>query len=232
MSFLQKLTTVATLWLGARLVMSGALTVGELVGFNLIAARIAQPVLRLAQCWQELQQAGVSLKRLGTLMHALPEPERTASHGQQPPLAGQIAFDSVQFRYRPQGPDLLRGLSFECRRGTVLAIVGPSGSGKSTIAGLLQRLHVPQGGRILLDGQNLALLDPQWLRRQIGVVLQENRLFNRSVRDSRRGDLGTRLRHRTDHQPEPAADCARQNSAVDCPSPECGVSGRSHSGAR
>jgi len=184
MSFLQKLTTVATLWLGARLVMSGALTVGELVGFNLIAARIAQPVLRLAQCWQELQQAGVSLKRLGTLMHALPEPERTASHGQQPPLAGQIAFDSVQFRYRPQGPDILRGLSFECRRGTVLAIVGPSGSGKSTIAGLLQRLHVPQGGRILLDGQNLALLDPQWLRRQIGVVLQENRLFNRSVREN------------------------------------------------
>lgn len=182
---LQKLTTVAILWCGARLVLQTSLSVGELVAFSLIAARIAQPVLRVAQCWQDFQQTGVSVRRLGDVLNALPEPGRhQPGQAALPALLGAVSFEDVQFRYRPEGPDVLRGLSFSVPAGCVVGLVGASGSGKSTLANLLQRLQVPQAGRVRVDAQDVALLDPQWLRRQIGVVLQENRLFNRSVREN------------------------------------------------
>lgn len=90
----------------------------------------------------------------------------------------------MRFRYRPDGSEVLRGVSFRLEPGEVLGIVGRSGSGKSTIAKLVQRLYVPERGRVLVDGVDLALADPAWLRRQIGVVLQENRLFARSIREN------------------------------------------------
>jgi len=90
----------------------------------------------------------------------------------------------VTFRYRPDGSEVLRKVSFTVAPGQVIGLVGRSGSGKSTIAKLLQRLYVPERGRILVDGVDLAQVDPAWLRRQVGVVLQENFLFNCSVRDN------------------------------------------------
>jgi subfamily B ATP-binding cassette protein HlyB/CyaB len=90
----------------------------------------------------------------------------------------------VSFRYRPEGSEVLRKVSFSVAAGNVIGIVGRSGSGKSTIAKLIQRLYVPERGRILVDGVDLAQVDPAWLRRQVGVVLQDNVLFNRSVRDN------------------------------------------------
>ena len=177
---LQKVGTLVTLWLGARMVMAGGLTVGELVGFNLVAARLTQPVLRLAQCWQEFQQLRVSLRRLDGILQVLPEPAPSASAA-SPTLGGRIRFEGVSFRYRPQGPDVLEDLSLELAPGTVLGVVGVSGSGKSTLASLLQRLYAPQRGRILLDETDLAHFNPQALRRQIGVVPQDARLFRRSV---------------------------------------------------
>lgn len=180
----QKLVTVAILWLGALEVIDGAMTVGGLVAFNMLAGRVAQPVLRLAQLWQELQQAGISVARLGDILNTRTESSLSGARTQLPSLKGAIRFENVCFRYRPDGPEVLRGVSFDMRPGNVLGIVGRSGSGKSTIAKLLQRLYVPERGRILVDGVDLALADPAWLRRQIGVVLQENRLFARSIREN------------------------------------------------
>jgi subfamily B ATP-binding cassette protein HlyB/CyaB len=101
-----------------------------------------------------------------------------------PPIQGAVEFDAVHFRYRPDAAEVLRGVSFRLRPGEVLGIVGRSGCGKSTLAKLAQRLYVPERGRVLVDGVDLTLADPAWLRRQIGVVLQENRLFARTIREN------------------------------------------------
>ena len=180
----QKLVTVGILWLGALQVIDGAMTVGGLVAFNMLAGRVSQPILRLAQLWQELQQTGVSVARLGDILNARAENSVAAARAQLPPIQGTIELDQVRFRYRPDGPEVLRGLSFRLKPGEMLGIVGRSGSGKSTVAKLVQRLYVPERGRVLIDGVDVALADPAWLRRQIGVVLQENRLFARSIRDN------------------------------------------------
>ena len=180
---IQKLVTVGILWLGAYEVIDGAMTVGALIAFNMLAGRVSQPVIRLAQLWQELQQSGIAVARLGDILNTRPEPSG-AGRTQLPAIVGEVEFDQVRFRYRPDGSEVLRGISFLLKPGAVLGLVGRSGSGKSTIAKLAQRLYVPERGRILVDGVDLALADPAWLRRQIGVVLQENRLFARSVREN------------------------------------------------
>jgi ATP-binding cassette, subfamily B, bacterial HlyB/CyaB len=182
---IQKLVTVGILWLGAYQVIEGAMTVGALIAFNMLAGRVSQPVIRLAQLWQELQQTGISVARLGDILNTRPENAHAgASRSQLPAIRGDISFDQVRFRYRPDASEVLRGISFNLRPGEVLGLVGRSGSGKSTVAKLLQRLYTPERGRVLIDGVDLALADPAWLRRQIGVVLQENRLFARSVREN------------------------------------------------
>jgi ATP-binding cassette, subfamily B, bacterial HlyB/CyaB len=180
----QKLVTVGILWLGALEVINGAMTVGGLVAFNMLAGRVSQPVIRLAQLWQELQQTGVSVARLGDILNVRTENAHAGARAQLPQIQGAIQFDQVRFRYRPDGAEVLRGVSFQMKPGEVLGLVGRSGSGKSTVAKLAQRLYVPERGRILVDGVDLALADPAWLRRQIGVVLQENRLFARTVREN------------------------------------------------
>jgi subfamily B ATP-binding cassette protein HlyB/CyaB len=101
-----------------------------------------------------------------------------------PPIRGEVIFERVDFRYRIDGPEIMHDVSFRVPPGQVVGIVGPSGSGKSTLAKLIQRLYVPEAGRVLVDGIDLAMVDPAWLRRQLGVVLQEDMLFNRSVRDN------------------------------------------------
>lgn len=177
-----KLVTVGVLFFGAHLVIRGRLSVGELIAFNMMAQRVAAPVLRLAQLWQDFQQVGISMDRLGDVLNVRTE----ASSQQQSLLAvrGDIAFDHVTFRYQPGGPEILKDINLQIRAGEVIGIVGPSGSGKSTVAKLLQRLYLPENGRIRVDGVDLNVADPAWLRRQIGVVLQENRLFNRSIREN------------------------------------------------
>ncbi|MBI2529284.1 MAG: type I secretion system permease/ATPase [Candidatus Rokubacteria bacterium] len=183
-SLLSRVTALAILWWGARLVMEGALTVGELIAFNMLAARVSGPVLRLVQCWQEFQQAAVSVARLGDVLDTPRETPRLAGFGRPPGVAGRLVFEEVSFRYRAGGPDVLRGVSFSIHPGEVVGIVGPSGSGKSTLAKLLQRLHAPASGRVLLDGMDLGQLDPVWLRRRVAVVPQETVLFGGSVREN------------------------------------------------
>ncbi|OQW36127.1 MAG: peptidase C39 [Nitrospira sp. SG-bin2] len=180
----QKITTVAVLWVGAYHVIGGELSIGQLIAFNMLSAQVTGPMLRLVNLWQEFQQVGISVQRLGDVLNTQPEPSYNPNRTTLPHVAGQVVFDDVTFRYRPDGPEVLRKVSFSVAPGQVIGLVGRSGSGKSTIAKLIQRLYVPERGRILVDGVDLAQVDPAWLRRQVGVVLQENFLFNRSVRDN------------------------------------------------
>lgn len=150
----------------------------------MLASRVSAPVLRLAQLWQDFQQARISIARLGDILNTPTEVAHTPSRAALPAIRGQVRFEHVTFRYRPDGAEVLHDVCLEVSAGQVVGIVGPSGSGKSTLTKLLQRLHVPQSGRVLVDGTDLAMVETAWLRRQVGVVLQENVLFNRSVREN------------------------------------------------
>ena len=179
-----KLVTAAVLYFGARLVIDGNLSVGELVAFNILAGRVSAPVLRLAQMWQDFHQARLSVARLGVILYTTPETIYNPGQTTLPAIRGEVTFEHATFRYRIDGPEVLHDVSLRVPAGQVVGIVGPSGSGKSTFAKLIQRLYVPESGRIMVDGIDLGVIDPSWLRRQIGVVLQENVLFNCSVRDN------------------------------------------------
>jgi subfamily B ATP-binding cassette protein HlyB/CyaB len=148
----------------------------------MLSGRVSQPVLRLAQIWQDFHQARLSVARLGDILNTPAEATYNASRSTIPAVTGAIKFDHVTFRYRVDGAEILHDVNFDIAAGQIVGIVGPSGSGKSTVAKLVQRLYVPESGRVLVDGIDLAVVDPAWLRRQIGVVLQENVLFNSSVR--------------------------------------------------
>ena len=182
-SLIGKLVNAATLWYGAHLVMDNQLTVGQFVAFNMFAQRVAQPIMRMAQLWTDFQQTGVSVARLGDILNTRTEAP-PASAAQLPPVKGRITLDAVTFRYRPEAAPVLHGISLDVRPGEVLGIVGRSGSGKSTLTKLVQRLYKPEQGRLLVDGIDISLIDAAQLRRQVGVVLQENLLFNRSVREN------------------------------------------------
>ena len=181
---INKVVTVLILWVGATLVINGDLSVGMLIAFNMIAGRVSQPILKLVQLWQDFQQAGISVQRLGDVLNTPTEPGHDPNRTTLPSLKGDIRFEHVTFRYQPERPAVLNSVSLNIKPGQVLGIVGRSGSGKSTLTKLVQRLYVPEAGRVLVDGVDLALVEPAWLRRQVGVVLQENFLFNRSVRDN------------------------------------------------
>ncbi|MGV3654016.1 MAG: type I secretion system permease/ATPase [Noviherbaspirillum sp.] len=181
-ALISKLVTAAIMWLGATLVIDNKMTVGELVAFNMLAGQVSAPILRLAQLWNDFQQVGISMSRLGDILNARPEVAGQKTCLQR--LAGAIEFDQVSFRYRQDASDVVRQVSLRIAAGEVIGIVGRSGSGKSTLTKLVQRLYVADRGRVLVDGQDIAMIDTASLRQQIGVVLQENTLFNRSVRDN------------------------------------------------
>ena len=178
-----KLISAATLWYGAHLVMKSELSVGQFVAFNMFAQRVAQPIMRMAQLWTDFQQTGISVARLGDILNTRTEVPPSNS-AQLPPIKGRITLDNVVFRYRPEAAPVLQSVSLDIRPGEIIGIVGRSGSGKSTMTKLVQRLYVPEQGRLMVDGVDLSLIDAAQLRRQVGVVLQENWLFNRSVREN------------------------------------------------
>jgi subfamily B ATP-binding cassette protein HlyB/CyaB len=178
-----KLVGAATLWFGARAVMQQQLSLGEFIAFNMFAQRVAQPIMRIAQMWTDFQQTGLSVRRLGDILNTRTEVPPQAAV-QLPPLKGRITLEQVHFRYRPEAPPVLYGVSLDIRAGEVIGIVGRSGSGKSTLTKLVQRLYTPEQGQVRVDGVDISLIDAAQLRRQVGVVLQENFLFNRSVREN------------------------------------------------
>lgn len=182
--FIQKVATLAILWFGAHQVMDGKLTVGQLIAFQMLAGRVTDPVLRLANLWQDFQQVRLSIERLGDVLNCPREPVFNPNRTLLPQVKGQVNIENLAFRYRNDGPLALDGINLQIQPGTTVGIVGRSGSGKSTLTKLIQRLYIPERGRILIDGIDLAQVEPAWLRRQIGVVLQENFLFNGSVREN------------------------------------------------
>jgi len=181
-TLVSKLVTAGIMWLGAIQVIDNQMTVGELVAFNMLAGQVAAPILRLAQLWNDFQQVGISMSRLGDILNS-----RTEIEGNKtclPRLRGEIRFERVSYRYSTEYADVICGVDFTIRAGEVIGIVGRSGSGKSTLTKLIQRLYVPDRGRISVDGHDTAIADTASLRQQMGVVLQENTLFSRSIRDN------------------------------------------------
>jgi ATP-binding cassette, subfamily B, bacterial HlyB/CyaB len=179
-SLIGKLVTIAITWMGAGYVIEAKMTIGELVAFNMLASHVAQPIMRLAQMWTDFQQVGISVQRLGDILNV--RPEVAQGRTSLPKLQGRVDFEEVGFQYRPDGQPVLKGVSFSVLPGQTIGIVGRSGSGKSTLTRLVQRMYQPQQGRVLIDGFDLSMADPPSLRRQIGVVLQENVLFNQTIR--------------------------------------------------
>ena len=178
-----KVLGLVLLWLGAKLVLSGDLSVGQLIAFNMLSARVSAPILRLSTLWQEFQQMRVSLHRLGDILDTPAEaPARAALSWDR--LQGRVEFQDLCFRYRPDGRDILRDVSLCIQPGELVGVVGSSGSGKSTLAKLLLRLYLPSRGRVLLDGADLQGANPALIRRQVAVVTQDVTLFSRSVRDN------------------------------------------------
>lgn len=182
--FVQKAFDILILYLGARLVIEGEMTIGQMVAFRMLAGRVSQPVMRLVQMWQEFQQTSLSIKRLGDIFHTKTERAGDTAGSSLPKLKGDILFDKVCFRYDPAGSQVIKNMTFRIPRGKIIGIVGRSGSGKSTISKLIQRLYVPESGKITIDGMDISLADPYMLRQQIGIVLQESFLFNASIRDN------------------------------------------------
>jgi ATP-binding cassette, subfamily B, bacterial HlyB/CyaB len=182
-AYVNKVTTAAVLFFGAKAVIDNDLTIGGLVAFYMIMNQATAPILRLSQLWQSFQQVQISVQRLGDILNSPPEAQRLAS-AHLPPMRGAVRISGLSFRYRPDGADVLRDINLDIPAGQVLGIIGHSGSGKSTLTKLIQRLYRPDRGQILIDGVDIGQVDTAWLRRQIGVVLQENVLFNRSIHDN------------------------------------------------
>src|SRR5262249_33819190 len=159
-------------------VISGDLTVGALVAFNMLMGQATLPILRLSQLWQDFQQVQVSVERLGDIL-SCPTETRPLALASLPTPRGDIQLRDVTFRYRNDTPDVLKKINLCIPAGQVLGIVGVSGSGKSTLTKLIQRFYRPDRGQVLLDGVDIAQVDTAWVRRQIGVVQQEDILFNR-----------------------------------------------------
>jgi len=181
--YVSKATTALVLFFGALAVMNGDMTVGGLVAFNMIMGQVMAPILRLSQLWQDFQQVQVSIDRMGDILNAAPEAQRF-EHANLPPARGAVTVKGVTFRYKADGPETLSDINLEIPAGQTLGIAGATGSGKSTLAKLIQRLYRPERGQILIDGVDIAQVDVSWVRRQIGMVLQENILFNRTIHEN------------------------------------------------
>ena len=182
--FVQKLFDLLVLFFGAIAVMEGGFSVGQLVAFRMLSGRISGPVLRLVQLWQEYQQASLSVRRIGDIFNSPTELKSNSALSKLPTLKGRIVFDKVSFRYRTEASEVIKDMSFTVEEGTIVGVVGRSGSGKSTVSKLIQRLYIPEGGKISIDGIDISMVNPGELRKQIGVVLQENFMFNGSVREN------------------------------------------------
>jgi ATP-binding cassette subfamily B protein len=177
------LSTTLFLWIGAHEVMAGRLTIGALVAFNALVALANAPILVLLDLWDRVQLSSVLLDRLNDIFEQ--EPEQGADHSHLRPvrtLEGGIRFHDVGFRYGgPEAAPILDGITFEVPPGKMVAIVGRSGSGKTTLIKCLAGLLPPTDGTIFYDGVDLKTLSYRDLRRQIGIVLQDNHLFDDTI---------------------------------------------------
>ena len=184
-TFLNQLTGLLTLWVGAYLVIQGDLTIGQLIAFRIISGYVVGPLLNLATSWQSFQSVALSMERLSDVVDTpIESGDSELDQLPLPPVAGEVSFQDVEFRFRENTPLVVNRVSFKVPAGAFVGIVGRSGSGKSTIMKLLPRLYSPTSGRILIDGYDIAKLQLGSVRRQIGIVPQDSLLFDGTVRDN------------------------------------------------
>ena len=177
--------SMAILWYGGHMVMDGLFTLGQLIAFQMISRQAIAPMTKLLTMWPQVQQVGLALERIGDILNTPMEPiVRDMGQRGADRVDGAIEFQNVNFRYRVDLPLVLEGINLKINPGEKLGIVGRSGSGKSTLTNLVQNLYIPESGTITVGGVNTREANLGWLRDQIGVVMQENYLFNSSVRDN------------------------------------------------
>ena len=182
---LQKLSQLMVLWVGATLVLSGDLTLGQLIAFRIISGYVTQPLLRLSSIWQNIQELKVSFERLADVIDT-PQESSDVDKAKVPlpPIDGAVHFENLTFRFRPEAPPVLKDINLKVKAGTFVGIVGQSGSGKSTLVKLLPRLYAPEEGRILIDGYDIDKVELYSLRRQIGIVPQDPLLFSGTISEN------------------------------------------------
>lgn len=184
-NFLNELSSLLVIWVGAYFVLQNTLTLGQLIAFRIIANYVTSPLLRLTQLWQNFQQTALSLERLGDIIDTPAEADDHDRHNiPLPAIQGTVKYENVSFRFNPSGPLQLNNLNIEFPIGAFVGIVGQSGSGKSTMMKLLPRLYPLESGRILVDGYDISKVELYSLRRQVGIVPQEPLLFEGTVREN------------------------------------------------
>jgi ABC-type multidrug transport system fused ATPase/permease subunit len=171
------------MWLGGHSVLQGTWTTGDYFSYNMFLAFMIAPVFQIVNIGTQLTEAFAGLDRTNEIMSELEENQVAGRSIKMPPIEGRVRFEDVEFAYEAEKP-VLHGISFNARPGTVTALVGSSGSGKSTIISLLCAFHTPTTGRVLVDDTDLALVDLNSYRSQLGVVLQDSFLFDGSIREN------------------------------------------------
>jgi ATP-binding cassette, subfamily B, bacterial HlyB/CyaB len=182
---LEKLLFAGTFFLGCYMALNDpeGTTAGTVVGFTMLAGRVAAPIVQMAGLLNGFEQARGALAEVASVMNEPPEEGRSGT-GLKQPISGRIVFEDVRFRYKPSAPYALNGVTFEIPRGTIFGVMGRSGSGKTTVTRLLQGLNRDYEGTIKIDGMDLRQIDLDHLRANIGVVPQENFLFSGTVREN------------------------------------------------
>jgi subfamily B ATP-binding cassette protein HlyB/CyaB len=184
-NMLQTLSTIILFGYGARLVMAGELSIGQLVAFNVLVTSVTRPILSVVDLWREFQEVCIGFERLNDVFDATPEDVDEQKRMRLPRIAGRIRFENVTFRYPTRADrNALQNVDLEVQPGQTVALVGRSGAGKTTFANLLLQLHQPNEGRILIDGHDLRQVSISSLRSQIGVVPQEIFLFSGTIREN------------------------------------------------
>ena len=180
-------TTVAVLWVGANLVLSRELSIGQLIAFNALMGSVLSPLMGLVGLWNLLNDAGVAMERLGDVLDMEPEqkPQDAPSRVVLPDLQGEIRLENIYFRYGgTDTPYVLENISLDIKPGELVAIVGRSGSGKTTLAKMLVGFYMPTEGKIVIDGYDMSVIDKDYYRAQVGYVMQSNLLFSGTIAEN------------------------------------------------
>jgi len=177
------LVSALVMWLGGHSVLRGTWTVGDYFSYNMFLAFMIAPVFQMVNIGTQLTEAFAGLDRTNEIMSEIEENQVPGRTEKMPPIQGTVRFDDVQFAYETDKP-VLHGISFVAAPGSVTALVGSSGSGKSTIISLLCAFHTPSSGRVLVDDLDLARVDLNTFRSQLGVVLQDSFLFDGTIREN------------------------------------------------
>lgn len=183
-NFLNKLSALLVLWVGASLVLKGELTLGQLIAFRIISSYVTSPILRLTQLWQNFQETALSIERLSDIVDYPQEAEEDRDNIPMPLIVGEVKYNDVCFRFKQNGPLQLQNVTINIPPRTFVGVVGESGAGKSTLTKLLPRLYEPEAGQILIDGYEINKVELYSLRRQIGMVPQDTLLFDGTIQEN------------------------------------------------